>query len=294
MGNAQNIAMVVSDLDGTLILPGDRVTKKLIQTCARLANEGILFTLATGRSWSGTKEIAGKLNIRLPVAVQSGAIIVDPSNEEIIASYPISPVVSDTLWQLKSDTCDCFLLDLAGVYNTERVQHPEGIRLMKFLDKQSRRVPGGWIPPANGAVKFLSVGNRLDVLEMGRQIRSIYPDGRQILWPGLKKGAAWYLEVFAPEATKAKAVTFIARQYGIAMERVMAFGDGENDRELIETAGWGCAVKEAPQDIRRRARLVVPGPRRDGVAKILERLVLRNKEERGWKRLCSIFTPTRF
>lgn len=293
MGNANNIAMVVSDLDGTLILSGDRISDRFMRVRAKLENEGVLFTLATGRGWLNTREVARKLNVTIPVVVQSGALIIQPVTGEIIASYCIPPALSEGLWQLKSNVCDSFLLDLDGIYNTENVQHHEGLRLMSFLDKQGRIVTKDWSPPAAGAVKLLFVGDRRDVLAMSRQVRERYPEGRQILWPGRRK-TGWYLEVFAPEATKAGAVNFIAEQHGIVMDNIIAFGDGDNDRELIAAVGWGCAVRESPRELRRMARMIIPGPSYDGVAQTLERLVLAKEEDRGWKRLFSIFTPTRF
>ena len=293
MGNTAKIAMVVSDLDGTLILPGDRISDKFMDVRRQLDNAGILFTLATGRGWFNTRELARRLNVSLPVVVQSGALIIEPASGEIIASYCIPPAVSEVLWQFKAKACDAFLLDLDGIYNTEGVLHPEGIKLLNYLDKQCRIVSRHWTVPAKGTVKHLFVGDRAEILTVSRRVKAIYPEGRQILWPGTK-GSGWYLEIFAPEATKAAAVGFIAGRLGIPMEQVMAFGDADNDRELITAVGWGCAVKDAPRELRRLARLVIPGPRADGVAKTLERVVFGKEEERRWKRLFSIFTPTRF
>ena len=61
---------------------------------------------------------------------------------------------------------------------------------------------------------------------------------------------------------------------GLKPEQVMAFGDGENDIEMIEYAGFGVAMGNACPGAKAAADYVAPGNDEDGVAKTIEEFLL--------------------
>jgi hydroxymethylpyrimidine pyrophosphatase-like HAD family hydrolase len=63
---------------------------------------------------------------------------------------------------------------------------------------------------------------------------------------------------------------FLAEHMGFARERTVAFGDGENDVELLDWAGYAVAVEGAHDRVLAVADLVCPGPAEEGVAQVLE------------------------
>ena len=62
--------------------------------------------------------------------------------------------------------------------------------------------------------------------------------------------------------SKGAGLQFVADRLGFTPAHTVACGDGENDRELLDWAGFGVAVANAHPDILRRADLVVPVGRR--------------------------------
>jgi hydroxymethylpyrimidine pyrophosphatase-like HAD family hydrolase len=62
----------------------------------------------------------------------------------------------------------------------------------------------------------------------------------------------------------------VLEHLGLSEARTVAFGDGENDFELLEHAGYGIAVANAHTELKARADFVCPGPREEGVAQVLE------------------------
>ena len=70
--------------------------------------------------------------------------------------------------------------------------------------------------------------------------------------------------------SKGSGLAFVADRLGFGPEQTVACGDGENDRELFDWAGFGVAVANAHEDVLARADLVVPSVQEEGVADLLE------------------------
>ncbi|HEY3184228.1 MAG TPA: HAD hydrolase family protein, partial [Gaiellaceae bacterium] len=83
----------------------------------------------------------------------------------------------------------------------------------------------------------------------------------------------YFLEFAAPEVTKAAGMEFLAERMGFTRERTVAFGDGENDVELVAWAGYGVAVENAHERVKAVARWICPPADEEGVAQVLEALL---------------------
>jgi hydroxymethylpyrimidine pyrophosphatase-like HAD family hydrolase len=113
--------------------------------------------------------------------------------------------------------------------------------------------------------KLVAVGERhaMDALE--RRVKAQF-DGRLYISKSLPE----FLEFAAPEVTKASGFAVAADLLGVPLERVVAFGDGENDVELLESAGYAVAVENAHDRALAIADLVCPPDREQGVAQVIE------------------------
>jgi hydroxymethylpyrimidine pyrophosphatase-like HAD family hydrolase len=84
-----------------------------------------------------------------------------------------------------------------------------------------------------------------------------------------------FLEFVAPGVSKGAALRRLARRLGIDMADVLAAGDQLNDLEMVAAAGWGVAMPHAPAALRAAARVIAPPLEEDGLARVLEELILR-------------------
>jgi hydroxymethylpyrimidine pyrophosphatase-like HAD family hydrolase len=80
----------------------------------------------------------------------------------------------------------------------------------------------------------------------------------------------YMLEIGNPEVTKGSGLSFVTERLGLALDRVVAFGDGENDVELLQAAGFGVAVEGGHPRLRAIADTTCPGPADEGVASVIE------------------------
>ncbi len=86
----------------------------------------------------------------------------------------------------------------------------------------------------------------------------------------IRKSLPYFLEVASADVSKGAGLQFVADRLGFAPERTVAFGDGENDIELLEWAGFAVAVENSHPRLLELADLVCPRVEEEGVAQVLE------------------------
>jgi hydroxymethylpyrimidine pyrophosphatase-like HAD family hydrolase len=83
-----------------------------------------------------------------------------------------------------------------------------------------------------------------------------------------------FLEFVAPGVSKGRAVRYLARRLRVPLGAVLAVGDQWNDREMLAEVGHGAAMPSAPAEVRAVARYDAPPVADEGVATLIEQLVL--------------------
>ncbi len=73
--------------------------------------------------------------------------------------------------------------------------------------------------------------------------------------------------------SKGSGLEFVADRLGFTAAETVACGDGENDRELLDWAGFGVAVANAQPPILERADSSCPTSSDEGVAQLFEAFV---------------------
>ena len=92
-----------------------------------------------------------------------------------------------------------------------------------------------------------------------------------------------FIEVVSPGVSKAGACQVVCDRLGVCMERAIAAGDGPNDNEMLDAAGFAIAVRTSGDEVLRHADVTCAPPEAAGVAVALHLLGLaeRHTEERG-------------
>ena len=86
----------------------------------------------------------------------------------------------------------------------------------------------------------------------------------------ISKSLPIFLEFSRAGVTKGSGLAYLAGRLGFTAERTVAFGDGENDVELLEWAGYAIAVEDAHPRLAGIADLVCPPADEEGVAQVIE------------------------
>ena len=202
-----------------------------------------------------------------PVICYQGAAVVDPTSGEFLRHVPIPLALAHEA--IEAVEAEGFMLNVyvddelyvreltpaAERYATfQKLQVTEVGNLVTWLDR----------PPT----KLVSVADsdELDALQPRMKERF----GRRL---HISKSLPIFLEFSASGVTKGSGLGFLAERLGFSAARTIAFGDGENDVELLEWAGYGVAVENAHQRLLELADFVCPPAEDEGVAQVIEALL---------------------
>jgi Cof subfamily protein (haloacid dehalogenase superfamily) len=207
---------------------------------------------------------AREAGIRDPLVCYQGAVVADPETGEFLRHIPIPlDLARETIAAVEAEGfplnvyVDDELYVARETVESEtyaRFQklavHPVG-DLLAWLDR----------PPT----KLVSVGDPLKLDGLQARMKARF-DGRLYI----SKSLPHFLEFAHPDVTKGSGLDFLAGLVGFTPEETVAFGDGENDVELLAWAGYAVAVANADPKVLAIADYVCPPVDEEGVAEVIE------------------------
>lgn len=267
-----DIRVIATDMDGTLLDPkGQLDLPRLEKILDKLDQCDIRFVIATGNEVHRMRQLLGHLAERVVLVVANGARIFE-NNELIQAQTWDDAMVDRALAHFKGSECqDQFVVTAmnggfvkTGTVFTEldKFMTPEMIeklyQRMNFVDEFDPNLFGGVLKMSMvvGEERSKSVLQEINDLFDGhvRAVSSGY-GCIDILQDGIHK--AWGLEE-------------LLKRWGLKPEQIMAFGDSENDIEMLELAGISYAMENAEEAVKEIATKVAPANSQAGVYKVLE------------------------
>jgi Cof subfamily protein (haloacid dehalogenase superfamily) len=220
--------------------------------------------LVTGRMFRSTRPYAEAAGLDDPVVCYQGAVVADPVTGEFLRHVRIPRAVALEAIDAVVDAgfhVNCYVNDELYVAEvTPEARAYAGFQHLPIKEVGDLRE---WL--SEDPTKLVAVGDpaALDALEDVLKPRF---SGRLFV----SKSLPHFLEFANPDVNKGSGLAFVAERLGFTAAETVAAGDGENDRELLDWAGFGVAVANAHPDILSRADLVVPSVHEEGVALLLE------------------------
>ena len=228
---------------------------------------GVHVVVVTGRMFRAVRPYLEQAQLDDLVVCYQGAVVADPVTGEFLHHVPIP--LADAREAMDAVLTagfhlNCYLDDLLYVaeVTTEARRYAE----FQHLDIHAVGDLRAWLD--RDPTKLVAVGDpeELDELEAQLEPRFI---GRLFI----SKSLPFFLEFAHADVSKGSGLGFVADRLGFLPEETVACGDGENDRELLDWAGFGVAVANAHEDVLARADLVVPSVQEEGVAVLLDAFV---------------------
>ena len=220
--------------------------------------------VVTGRMFRSVRPYVLEAGLDDPVICYQGAVVADPRSGELLRHIPIPRAVAleaiDAV-VARGFHVNCYVDDL--LYVAELT--PEARAYADFQDIEIHPVGPlrEWLHA--DPTKLVAVGEPAALDELEAELK---PRFRGRLF--VSKSLPHFLEFAHPDVSKGAGLQFVADRLGFTPAETVACGDGENDRELLDWAGFAVAVANAHPDILARADLVIPSVDDEGVAHLLE------------------------
>jgi Cof subfamily protein (haloacid dehalogenase superfamily) len=265
------IALLLSDVDGTLVTDDKTLTDASKQAVGALRAAGIRFAITSSRPPAGLRTIIASLGIDTPVAAFNGGMVVAPVDGlPSLASRLLPPEIAiraieflgargTDVWVFPA--AHWLLRDRAGAY----VAHEE--RTVQF----GPTVVEGFGPFLDGVGKLVGVSDDFDLLERCEaEMRREFGAAASVA-----RSQRYYLDVTHPLANKGTAVIELAERLGIPAGEIATIGDAPNDVAMFARSGFGIAMGNAAPAVKEAADVAVAATNaEDGFAKAVERYVL--------------------
>lgn len=244
-------SLAAIDIDETLIGHDGKIGRANREAVAGLRSRGCRVILASGRRHANMLPYCAELGLDDFVVSSQGARVEHASTGRVLHHAELEPATAAALTAEGLSRGFSVLLWLAdrvlaqapsewiGRYERLTNDPVEIAELAALADRPAEKVI--WAAhPDLVSKEAEAMRKRLD----GRALTTVTE--------------AWSLEFSAVEADKRHGVAALARHLGIPRERVLAFGDGNNDAGMLAWAGMGVAMPHGRPSARAAARIVAP------------------------------------
>jgi Cof subfamily protein (haloacid dehalogenase superfamily) len=260
--------LIAVDMDGTLLNSDGKITEKTRDAIQRAIEKGVLFSICTGRPIQGVESFNSLLNLDSPFITYNGAMIVMGKSKEILFQQNLTAEAARKILNIGKEfgtTIVAWSMNKLYCYElSEKVHDYKQITKVEpiLIENEEEIIQ-------NGITKILWIDTpeKLDYYQ--KVLRDKLGDSVNYC-----TSRPMFLEFFHNKVSKAVAMEKLGEHFGIKREEMIAIGDGFNDLPMIEYAGLGVAMGNAPADIKAKAAYVTLSNDKDGIAHVLEKFVL--------------------
>ncbi len=259
------------DLDGTVVRRDLTITEATVGALRALRERGVRLVVATGRRFEGAREHATRLGFESedPLVCYGGSMVRLMNGETLLHRTLSNETSIEVLeWAAHRGLHARVFMD------GKIVTSPETTAVLEYLSDREPDVevvgsPAAWLQNSGEEPTKLVIVDHPDEVPAWLEEAQEAFSGRLFVTRSLPH----YVEVGGLSGTKAGALGFLCERWGIDPARTLAFGDADNDVDMLEFAGLGVAVGGISEEVRAAADAVAPPVEEDGVASFIRELV---------------------
>jgi hypothetical protein len=270
----ENSILIISDLDGTLLNSLGELNLYTISIINRLISKGFLFSVATARALESARPLIAPLNIDLPIILHNGVSIYDLNKEKYLKHLFIpSNLISNFMDMFELHNLNPFLYGVNPknenkVYYTRISNHAEKYYVEDRLSRHDPRfqkvISLPWTDTKIHEINVL--GSKSEILPIAKELMNNNEVGihfsEDIYTPGFFR-----LEITHPSANKKNAILYLKDL--LKVDKLICFGDADNDISMFEIADEKYAVENAVSSLKRISTKTIKSNKDDGVARFL-------------------------
>lgn len=268
--------LLAVDIDGTLVNSRDELTPATRDALRRAIEAGVQVVLATGRRYSRALPLVEPLGISVPLVTSCGALIKHPADHRTLYRASLRrDVLVRLLGVLAASGYDAILY--GDTYHEGfdyycrclEVDSPELREFYELNDGSQRLWPTLMTEPPDDIFAGCAIGPRNEMLRLHEALQQQLPGELYTHVLRSPRYRGFMCEIAPARITKWFGIERLATGWGIRPEEICAVGDDVNDIPMIEAAGLGIAMGNAPDDVKAVADRIAPAHDHDGLVEVV-------------------------
>ncbi len=271
-----DIKLIALDMDGTLLgADHDTIPQRNLDALRAAAERGVHIAIASGRSWSLLREHAQALGCVSFGITANGAYALDARTGREMASFPMDAGQCVDIIHILRRWGLSYELYIGPDNYMQEDELEEAAHLAfseKFMEMFRRNTT---LVPDVVEVAGASHPGKFDIFYVPAEDRAQVTADIAATGPLAFTGAlGTNMELNAPGVHKGRALAALAQRLGLSPRQVMAFGDADNDLEMLDYAYWSFAMENASAEAKAAARFQTGRNDVGGVGMAVEEYVL--------------------
>lgn len=267
-----NIRMIATDIDGTLLPRGgviSEATRRAIRACRA---RGIPFVIVSGRWIGALGDVVRQAGTEdQPLIIVNGSAVIGPAGDVLFERFMTAEDVKSVYAVLRRYDVQINSYVPNGLYclNTRALKQRSSM-LSGYMGNGNLVVDDPARFEAEGLDRVYKLEGLTEDTALMDALRA------ELLGTGaVITHSSWRnVEIMSRGMGKATALRWLGGHLGIDLKDCMAFGDNDNDMDMLRAVGWPVAVGNAAESLKRAARIVAEDDVNDGVARTIFRYVL--------------------
>ncbi|MFK4947808.1 HAD family hydrolase [Lactococcus garvieae] len=260
------ITAIATDMDGTFLDEKSTYDKKYFSILQQKMNaKGIRFIVASGNQYFKLKSYFSETKDIIFIS-ENGGIITINGEMEIVASFDAKEVseVLGLLDELKIPVVVCgaksayTLESVSEEFETFAHKYYENLELLSSFDDL----------PEDTVVKFATIIPEAELTTVTSTLNSRFKKGIKAVTSG-----NIYLDIVLEGSNKGAAIKKVLQELELSSQDLAAFGDANNDLEMLEMAGYSYAVANANIQAKEKAKRIIGSNREKAVLSEIEKII---------------------
>lgn len=264
-----DIKLIAVDMDGTFLDDQKSYNRvRFLQQYAQLKARGIYFVVASGNQYYQLRSFFPDIADEIAFVAENGAYIVEAGEDRFVGEFSRDDAVKiiDTLARGNYPELNYVLCGYhsAWYFSTAPAAYIEKMRRychrlqpISHLDELDDRLFKFALNLSDDYVPILME----DINRSHAGVATAVTSGHGSV------------DLIIPGLHKAHGLGLLQQRWGIANHQVLAFGDGGNDLEMLNQAGYGFAMANAPERVKAAAGYLAPSNNEEGVLEVIQRVL---------------------
>lgn len=258
------IKVAVFDIDGTIFdHKVGRISDTTIASMTQLKEQGIKVGLCTSRTYEETNNVPEDVLAMMDFIITSAGARVTIDGEDIFVKE-LKQEYMDAIFEYANQ--HDLIIRYSDVHRNGYFNQKEPKEIRDWFDQSFDYIPTVKEYQQDKIISLAVID--FNVKDHVERLTALSPTSKHVLMQDV------YFEITPSGIDKETALEFISQHYGIDIDDMIAFGDGENDASMLAKAGIGIAMANGADQTKAAADYVTKSVSEEGVTKALEKIGL--------------------